>query len=448
MQSLTKTPPHNLEAERYVLGSIFADNSLIGGLTLLPADYFYPAHKIIYVSMQKLYREEFKIDAISVAEKLKKHKFLARIGGTEYLEKLRDAITKVDPKTVGQHTCVIKEKALLRKLIRTGYGVVQEGLDAVKKPEEILQGLKDEAYNIGQYVVDEEFRLGEALIKAWEELEEYAKDPTIRISTGLTDLDKIFGGYKKKRLYMIAGLPNVGKTSFLIEETGNIINQGHKVLYITLEMSNNEILLRILNKLAGIPMEKLENPCTFSAEDWSNLGSAIQVLKNKPLIVNDTAETMAQIIPLVEKYMPDVVVIDFIDNMAFPMGGSASEIARAVIDLKKLAKRLNVAVLVASQVDREREGFSKDAYQLSDLKGSGGKETGSDIVMFLVWPWNDRKGEINPSTGQKWQYPKDARAFWIVVKKNKFGRKGQVLVFFDDQYGCFSNWSGRTDSGA
>jgi len=452
MEIGTKAPPHNDYAEQSVLGCLLKDNSLIKDiwLTIDAGDFYRKKNQQIFKAIMDIHKAGGVADVITIGERLSKGTAgVADSKISEFLDSITKGITATISAAISYHAQILHQKKMLRELLKAGHQVVIKAYDGTQSPEEIVQELRADVNDIQKNIISEEFNLHAELKGAYAELDEFSKDGSARILTGFRDVDRLLGSIKRKRTYMIAGLPSMGKTSFMIQLMQNIAEQEHLVLYITVEMSNREILFRAMQPISMVPNERFENPKLLQTEDWAAIGKCIEGMKDLPIVLNDSTYTLDAMWPLVEKYKPAVTIVDFIDGMDF--GGvvdRAPKIAKAISDFKRMAKQLNTAVIIASQINREKEGCHIDTYELSDLKGSGGKEIGVDVVIFIHYPYQDKKEEhkMNVYTGKPWVLPRDMRMFYVKLKKNKFLKRGRVLLYFVEEHGTFKDWSFREEN--
>lgn len=448
MEIVNDKIPSNIIAEKIVLGVLLVDNDRIPAVTslLTPESFYLAQHKLIFKAITEIHMQGCMANIVGVIEWLKKKRALRKIGGDNYLKDLTKPVSDSDKEAVEFYAHTIGEKYVLRKIIATGRSIAIKGYDGVQSPEQLVRELQESAEGLSKSLVSKDFDLKIEVSQAVDELEEFAKDGSTRMVTGYKDVDKLMGSIKRKRVYMMGALPSMGKTTFLLSIMRYIAEHGHLPFYFTAEMSNRELLYRMMQNLTLVPNYKFENSKLMEESDWKKVFNAAQKLDEMSFILNDNCYNISSMYPLVEKYKPDVVFVDFIDAMDF--GGVvdlAPRIAKAVADFKRMAKQLDTAVFIASQMSRTKEGSIIDTYQLSDLKGSGGKEIGADVVFFIHHPWQDRKSSINPYTGKEWVSPKDEKAFYVLFKKNKFGELGRVMLFFDRKTGIFKSWSFREE---
>lgn len=445
LEQLQKKLPNSLWAEKSILGCLLSNNKFIKDLllTLSTKCFYSKPHQHIYEAIIDLHKEGIIANIASVGDRLKKKRNLKKVGGEEYLKGLIEKVTNSEEDAIDYNAKLVKDSAMLRDMIIAGLEIQVRGRDATETPSDILKDFKEKIDTIGAGIVSEDFSLKKEVNSAIDELEDFAKNDGVRIMTGFKDIDKLLGSIRRKRLYMFGALPSMGKTSFLIYLAYNILMQGRSVLYVTVEMSNREILFRLMSALSQVPNEKFENPKLFTGDDWSKVAMVASEVTSLPFYLNDNCYTVGEIYPLVAKYKPAVTIVDFIDTMDWgDVVYIVPKIAKAVSEFKRMAKTLNTAMIIASQVDRQNEGKHISKYQLSDLKGSGGKEIGADVVLFGVHPWKEKTATgINcPYTGKPWQLT-DRRRYYINIKKNKYMKMGIVLVNFLEEYGIFRDWS-------
>jgi len=421
---ITKTP-HNILAEQRVIGCIIKSPKLLAVLDpkLYEQDFYSPELRLIYATILVLIGQSKPITIVSVSQRLDETRSLKRIGGLEYLQKITDNLSDTDYETVNYNASLIKELSKKRDIIRRGYKAIIEAQTGTKSANEILDVLLKEVFlpNGKTLKIETKWDIKESLTSTYEYLEAFAKNKRGSISSGFVEIDNLLKGLKKPRTYIIGGLTGMGKTSFLIALARNFLLQEYKVLYFSLEMAINEILLRLLSGVARIPNTKIESPQEMGSDEWSRLTGAIAEVVKWPLIVCDGSYTTPQFEIEIKDHKPDIVIIDHIDCM--PHYGDKENVpfflADVVVQLKKIAKTYNCAVVFASQLKESAERKSIDTYDVNDYAGSRGKGRGVDVGMFICWP---RQSDY---------------LFQWKIAKNRFARVGQGKLHFAPAYGNF-----------
>lgn len=426
MEITQKPLPSNIDAERKILGCLILNNSLLPNIdNIIQGQDFYDVnHRILYNVIMSLIDWKTGTTSITIIEALKKKGNDRKVGGIEYIDRLSKNISDTDKSSIVYYAKLIAEKSEQRKLIRQGYKIIIDAQTGTKPASEILKVLQEDILLLSNKTTKTTWSIKDSLTKVYDYLEAFSKEHKGTISTGWEKIDNVLKGIKRKRIYIVGGLPSMGKTSFLIALAQNIVLQQLKVLYFTLEMSQDEILLRILSGVARVPNFRIEAPKDMLTAEWGRLAGAISEVSEWPLVVCDGSYTIGQFETEIKDHNPDVVIIDHIDCM--PFHGEKSDtpffLANTVVSLKKIAKDYNCGVIFASQLKESAERKTIFDYDISDYAGSRGKGRGVDIGMFVAWP------------------DKTKRLFQWRIDKNRFGRIGYGRLHFIDMYGTFDNW--------
>jgi len=353
---------------------------------------------------------------------------LKEIGGLEYLQKITDNLSDTDYDTINFNAAIIKELSKKREIIRRGYKAIVDAQAGTKSAKDILGFLQKEVFlpNGKTLKIPTKWNIKDSLSATYDYLEEFTKGKRGSFSTGFAGIDEVLKGIKKKRIYIWGGLSEHGKTSFFIALARNFLLQGLKVLYFSLEMSINEILLRLLSGVAKVPNTKMEAPQEMSSDLWSRLAGAIAEIQTWPLIVCDGSYTTEQFEVEIKDHKPDIVMIDHIDCM--PFYGDKSNVpfflASVVNKLQQLAKNYNCAIKFASQLKESAERKTIAQYEKQDYAGSRGKGWTAGVCGFIAWP------------------NKNDYLFQWKIEKNRYGRTGGGKLHFAPAFGNYKDWEG------
>ncbi len=435
-----KVPPHNIEAEMSLLGSVLIDSDAIVKITdkVTAGDFYDEKHKKIFAAVKHLYDSHSPIDVLTLTDQLKTKKELESIGGAPYLNELTNFVPTAAH--VHQYAEIVADKALRRRLISATAEISDISYDENKKVAELIESAESRLFevsdkNIKHDIVSLENVLGES----FERLDELHKDKgTIRgVPTGYRDLDNILAGLQKSDLIIIAARPSMGKTALSLNLAHNISTKSaQSVLLFSLEMSKEQLVDRLLAAEAGVDAWSLRTG-NLNDSDFEKIGHAMGTLSEAQIFIDDTpgitvsdmrtkARREAHRNPL------GLVIVDYLQLMS---GGSryggdvnrVQEISEISRGLKGIARELNVPVIALSQLSRSVESRSPQIPQLSDLRESGSIEQDADIVAFLY-----REDYYNPDTNRK-------NLTDIFIKKHRNGPTGAVELYFDREKQRFSS---------
>lgn len=439
---LSKTPPHDIDAEESLLSAIFINNdSLLDIIDILSPDDFYKgAHKKIFRVIIELALKEEPADLVTVANRLNESEELESIGGAAYLAAISDAA----PVAVNaiHYAKIIRGKSSLRQLITSSSSIIEKCLEDKGNFEDIIDFAESSIFNIAEKKTQRSFQsLGELINLNIDKLEErQGKDGGLSgLSTGYNKLNNITSGLQGSDLIILAARPSMGKTAFALNIARNVAVEERKpVAVFSLEMSNEQLSMRLLTSEARIDSNRLRTGF-ISQEDWQNATDAAGVLNELPLFIDDTPnitamEVRAKARKLYQKHNDlGVIIIDYLQLMKAPFRSDRRdlEIAEISRSLKALAKELNVPVIALSQLNRMLEQRSDKRPMLSDLRESGALEQDADIVAFIYRDEVYNKEPDNPKKGTA----------EIIVAKNRNGATGTAFMAFLGQYTRFEELS-------
>ena len=393
--ALQKLPPQNLEMEQSILGAILQNNEAIIRLadTLQEEDFYHDAHRLLYRAMVELFQDNIPIDVLSVNDWLQRKDRLDAIGGPAYLVELVDLVPTAAH--VDYHARVVREKSILRSLIRTATNIVLECHDTDDDVAMLLDRAERSILEISQGKATSGFsRLHTVLQGSFEQLEKLAerKEPITGLPTGFTDMDRQTAGLQPSDLIVIAGRPSMGKTTLALNIAAHAgMQTGKPIAIFSLEMSKEQMSLRMLCAEARVDSAKLRTGF-LSGEDWKSLTDAASALCNQENIyIDDTPmQTALDIRAKARRLRSErgdlgLVIVDYLQLMqgrsrAENRQQEISDITRA---LKALARELNVPVVALSQLSRAVEQRRPPKPQLSDLRESGAIEQDADVVAML-----------------------------------------------------------------
>ncbi len=435
---LSKTPPHDIDAEQSILSAIFIDNESLNDIIeiLSPEDFYKGAHQKIYSAVVELAMADEPADLVTVANRLNEKDQLKTIGGASYLASISDTA----PVAVNaiHYARIIKGKAALRHLITAASSIIDNCLKDKGDFEDILDYAEQSIFSIAEKKTKGAFQpLGELINLNIDKLEaQQGKDGGLSgLSTGYNKLDTITSGLQSSDLIILAARPSMGKTAFALNIARNVaLQEGLPVAVFSLEMSNEQLSMRLLTSEARIDSNRLRTGF-ISQEDWQNATDAAGILNEMPIFIDDTPnitalEIRAKARKLYQKHgQIGLIIIDYLQLMKPPFKTDRRdlEIAEISRSLKALAKELDVPVIALSQLNRMLEQRPDKRPRLSDLRESGALEQDADIVAFIYRDDVYNKEANNPKKGLA----------EIIISKNRNGATGTTLMHFIGQYTRF-----------
>jgi replicative DNA helicase len=425
---LGKNLPCSQEAERAVLGALLLnDESFSRIVDLITAEDFYvPAHKCIYQAIFDLVQKHKRIDLVTLQDELEKRKQLDEIGGLIFLISLQEEIPSVG--LIEQHARIVQEKSVLRQLIRSSSAIIESCY--MQKDQElpvILDFAEKTIFSISSKQTTQDFvQLNIWLKKTFQHLSDiksHSKGIT-GTPTGFSKMDQYTSGLQRGDLIVLAARPSMGKTALALNLATNAALQGSAIGFFSLEMSAEQLTLRLLSTESGIPHQNIRN-ATINSDQWIQLTSVAAQLGELNVFIDDTAglsimDLRTRARKLKTDHNIQMLVIDYLQLLSSPRRHEnrhqeVSEISRS---LKSLAKELNVPILALSQLSRAVDSRVDRRPLLSDLRESGAIEQDADVIMFLY-----RDVIYNPDTEQ----PNLAE---LIIGKQRNGPTGTVFLNF------------------
>ncbi len=471
----SREPPANLDAEMALLGTLLANNNGFDkvGDFLLPDHFADPAHQKIYGALKRVIESGGTADARTLKHVLEREESLAELGGIQYLAELAaNALTIIDPKNYGQ---LIYDLYLRRALIALGEDVVNDAFrpDNEHNAVEQIEAAEQHLFNLAATGDGSgDFRsFGHTLKDTLKMVEAaYQREGKLTgITTGFTDMDRLLGGLQKSDLLILAARPAMGKTALAPniafnaaaassterDEAGNLIERnGHNVAVFSLEMSAEQLALRILGEQSGVPSDAIRRGAIDQGQ-FEAVFEASQRLNSLSLFIDDTpAITVANMRTRARRLMRthgrlDLIVVDYLQLMQGSAGsksdGRVQEISEITRGLKTVAKELDVPLIALSQLSRQVEQREDKRPQLADLRESGSIEQDADVVMFIYREeyYLGRK-EPDPGTDahEKWQQDMDRvhNIAEVIIAKQRHGPTDRVKLYFDGAYTRFRDY--------
>ena len=441
---LGKVPPHDLEAEQAILGSMLTDkDAVISAIEVLREEDFYREdNKAIYEAIFNLYNRAEPVDIITVKSELESMGKFEQVGGLEYLAELPEKV----PTTANamKYIKIVEEKSTLRRLIRTANEIIDLGYDQTEDVEDIMEGAEKKIFNIMQEKNQKGYSpLKDILVESFTQLEElYNKKQHITgVPTGFAELDYKTAGLHGSELILIAARPAMGKTAFALNiATNAAVRANVPVAVFSLEMSKEQLVNRILCSEAMVDSNKVRTG-KLEEDDWVKLAGAIGPLSEAEIYIDDTpginvTEIRAKCRKLKLEKNIGMVVIDYLQLVQGSNkrnGSREQEISEISRSLKILAKELNVPVIALSQLSRAAEQRPDHRPMLSDLRESGAIEQDADIVTFLY-----RDDYYNKDSEKK-----DIAE--VIIAKHRGGSTGTIELLWLGSYTKFVNLEKRFD---
>lgn len=432
-----RIPPQNVEAEQAVLGAMLLshDAVIVAMEKLQSQDFYRDVHRIIFEAMEHLHRENKEIDVITLPDELKRMKKLDDVGGLEYVLNLPNLVGSAA--NIEYYANIVAEKALARNLISTCTELTTEAYDGQKETEALLDDAERRILQLSDTKNRGDFASVGAVVevtldkitKLYEN-----KAGLTGLPTGFRDLDRMMSGLQPSDLILVAARPSMGKTAFTLNIAQNVGVRQHKtVAFFSLEMSQEQLVQRLLCQIAHIDSQKLRTGQLNSDEEWTRLTDACDKLYESPIYIDDTpgisvAEMRSKARRLKSEHGLDLIIVDYLQLMqgrnAESRQQEISEISRS---LKALARELKVPLIALSQLSRSVESRQDKRPMLSDLRESGALEQDADIVSFLYREdYYDKETENQHITE-------------VILAKHRNGPVGSVKLYFKNEFTLFLN---------
>jgi replicative DNA helicase len=438
-------PPHDLEAESSVLGSILLAEHWLDPLLievgLRPDDFYRERHRLIYRAVIKLKEASEPIDTLTVTAQLREGGELEEAGGIDYVQTLVEKIPSIA--NARQYGRIVKENALLRNLLRASQEI-QESI-AVREgdPKQLLERAQQKVFEVAHDNQSGDFRqIGDVLHDELEKLETQSLEGSALTGTpsGFRDLDELTGGFQNGNLIIIAARPSMGKSALVTNIAENAALQGFPVALFSLEMSQTELAQRFIASQAKIDGDALRKG-KVKKDRWPAVLRAAQQLSESPLWIDDSSdinilELRAKARRLHGKAMGEngrglgMVIVDYLQLLRADddRGSRVEAVSQMSRGLKILARELNIPVIAVSQLSRAVESRHPPRPQLSDLRESGQIEQDADLVGFIYREeYYLREESTRPGEAD------------IIIAKHRNGPVRDVALTFISHYPKFSN---------
>jgi replicative DNA helicase len=459
MWSADRVPPHDLDAEKALLGAMMlsADATAIGLSKVRVEDFYRPAHQKIFDAVAALFAKGEPCDVITAAARLESTAELEQIGGKTYLLDIVNTVPLAG--NVGMYGEIVKRMSLLRRLILASTHIAALGYEAPDDVDEVIELAEKEIFDVTNERVETTFRpLDELLTEGWKNLEElYERQEHLTgVTTGWPDLDKLLAGLHRGDLVILAARPSVGKTAFALNLAVNAAKEGVAVGVFSLEMSADQLVMRILSSESRVDGQKLRTG-RLSDSDWPLIMNAMGRLDNCDLHVDDTPalsimELRAKARRMFRGKKEGLIIVDYLQLMQPQARRSENrqvEIAEISRGLKILAKELGLPVVALSQLSRAVEQRADKRPMLSDLRESGAIEQDADVVMFIHRDTYKREESSSFEEGRGAAGPELPKGIAeIIVAKHRNGPTDTIQLVYHEPYMRFVTAPSASSMGA
>lgn len=437
---LERVPPQNLEAEMSVLGAMLIDPEAVPRVIerLRPEHFYSEAHLLIYRTFTELFEESTPLDILTVTEKLRKKSLLDKIGGAAYLAHLSSFVPT--SAHVDHYSKMVKDCAVLRRLISTCSQIVQESYQARAQVNELIDNAERLIFEVHQDKIEGQFvPIKDIIRSSIETIERLYQSKTLvtGLATGYFKFDEMTSGFQKSDLIVVAGRPSMGKSAFVQSICENITLSSKKpIAFFSLEMSKESLVQRMLCSVARINAKDVQRGF-LSKEKWTPLVNAAARLSETPIYIDDTPainvlELRAKARRLKSQYGIELIVVDYLQllNGSGRMESRQQEISDISRSLKALARELRVPVIAISQLNRQVDSRTGNRPQLSDLRESGAIEQDADLVVFLYREEYYLRENTPDESRNKAE---------VIIAKQRNGPVGSVNLNFFHEYTRFEN---------
>jgi replicative DNA helicase len=441
-QPTTASIPHNREAEEAVVGAVLINPEAYLDLAqfLQPEDFYIVRHRWIWEAFARLHEKRVPLDFLTISQELDSAGQLAEIGGPAYLTALLNQVpTSLHAEAYGH---LVEASAIRRRLLTSANQIAQLAYNEQESVENVIEGAEKSIFNVSERRLRKDMLPISSVLSAYyDRIRELAKRPEdiFGVPTGFVDLDRMLTGLQPSDLVIIAGRPGQGKSGFLLSAAKNaaLIHKKNVAIF-SLEMSNEQVVQRLLAQETGIDSQRLRNG-KLKDDEWSLLNHAVEVLGDTHIYLDDTPaitplSLRTRCRRLHMEFGLDLIILDYIQLM----GGDTrnenrvQEVSYISRNLKALARELNVPVLAAAQLSRAVEQRTDKRPVLSDLRESGSIEQDADIVMFIYRPDQYEKDTTKNNVAE------------IMVAKHRNGPTGSVELIFLSHLAKFVDAASRS----
>lgn len=436
-----RTPPSNIDAEKALLGAIILKPDVMHdvSVTVYPESFYADKHRAIFEAISLIFSKGDPIDTVSVITKLKDMGQIERVGGASYITELIETVPAAG--NAMYYSEQVQAKSTLRDLIHAADDIAEIGYSDPESVDEALDQAEKKIFQATQAPSSQKFRpIGSALSEAWERFEHLSENQDVHrgVPTGFTALDNVLAGFQKSDLVILAARPSMGKTTFALDIARNAALQFNASVGIfSLEMSDQQLVDRLLAAEAGVDSWKLRTGRLSNDTEYESLQTAMAKLNKAPIHIIDEAgmnivKMRSAARRLKNEHGLDLLIVDYLQLMSPTLTKNSDSMVQQVTEisrsLKILARELEIPVLALSQLSRavEQRGGKP---RLSDLRDSGSIEQDADVVMFI-----HREDKMNKD--KESERPNIAE---IMVEKHRNGPVGMAELYFDSKHVRFLN---------
>ena len=436
---IKRLPPHNVEAERAVIGAMMlnADAIMVCSELLTSDEFYQQQYGIIFDALVEMYKDGVGADLVTLQNKLREKEVTPELYSVEYLGELLASVpTSANVKLYAE---IVHEKAVLRRLIRVSEQVTKDCYMDSQPLEDILEDTEKSVFDVIQQRGGSEFEpIRDVVLRTLDSIEKAAKQKgnITGLETGFRDLDAKTAGLQKSDLILIAARPAMGKTAFVLNIAEYVaLHSNSTIALFSLEMSKEQLVKRMLAMNSMVDSQKIRTG-DLEDDDWDKLVGSVRKIGNSNLVIDDTSgitasELRSKCRKLKIEQGLDLVIIDYLQLMTGAgkrkSDSRQQEISDISRSLKVMARELNVPVIALSQLSRAVESRPDKRPMLSDLRESGAIEQDADIVMFIY-----RDEYYNPDSEKK-------GVAEVIVAKQRSGPTGPVELAWLSQYTKFGN---------
>jgi replicative DNA helicase len=439
-------PPHNLEAEKSVLGAVLLDERHLYALLveehLRPQHFYREQHGAVFAAMIELHEGDHKIDPLTVAESLRQRGKLEEVGGAEAIDELAGWVPAAGH--AREYGRIVRDNAQLRALLTTSYEIQASVLAREAPPRDLVERAERSVLEVAHDDRQKRVRsIADVLHDETEKLHllSVAKSPLTGTPSGFKDIDEKTGGFQRGNLIVIAARPSMGKSALVANIAEHAALAHYPVVLFSLEMSESELAQRFVASQARIKGDDLRRG-RVAEQRWPKILEACQRLAQAPLFVDDSSDTGVIEVRAKSRRLHNqlenglgLVIVDYLQLMRHEGGhmeNRVEQVSQMSRGLKGLARELNVPVIALSQLSRavEQRGGEKRPI-LSDLRDSGAIEQDADLVMFIYREEYYDKNSERPGEAD------------IIIAKHRNGPVGEVVLTFQHEYPKFSNYAGE-----
>jgi replicative DNA helicase len=438
-----RIPPQNLEAEMALIGSVLVDREIMGvvGEIVKPSDFYAHVHETIFTVLQDLFDRGEPLDKITVSESLRQRDALEKVGGLPYLSTLMDTVQSAA--SAQYYAKIVREKSVLRGLIHAGTQITQIGYEAEEDVEGALDQCEQLVYQIGERQMTGDFSKVNTLMKdAFDQIDKlfHSRGGRTGVTSGFPDIDERTSGFQPGNFIIVAARPGMGKTSWALNAAVAAAREsvekgdGEPIAFFSLEMSDNELIQRLICSDARLSMHDLRRG-NIKPHQWEDISRSMGALNDLPLYLDDSGalsvtEIRSRCRRLKSAHGLSAVFIDYLQllrpGVLSRNANRNEELSDICRTLKVTAKDLNVPIIALAQLNRGVETRNDKRPMLADLRDSGSLEQETDIVAFLYRDYYYNH-ESCPEP--------DMTEF--IFAKHRNGPTGTVKLRFQEQYTLF-----------